>query len=417
MPDSSAFDVLIGLALLFAVFSLAVSRINEAVLALFRYRGRQLESELRRLLGARAADHPEGGPDVAAELLDGPLRTTRATGRNTSPPPMADHPPVAGALAAVRRARTLRLPSYVPSTAFAQALLDRVDPPARAMLAQLGPETLPDQVTDEARAAYRRAYDAARRTLDQQTAQALHAAMPVDHPAGRVMAAALVAATGSAAVGTIEDGLAALPPSPARDALIAATVQAAGDREKIVTELARWYDDAMDRLSGWYRRRVAVFLLCYAVLLAVPFNLDAIGLARTFWQDGTVRQAAVAAAQVEVASGSTASGSTASGATASDGTAGEAAPDQPTAGEAAEQAVQAVREVSGLAVPIGWVHSSETRDDPREVPHSVGGWLLKIVGLAIGCFALTAGAPFWFDLLGRLVNMRATGPKPRATNG
>ncbi|CAI7974767.1 MULTISPECIES: hypothetical protein [unclassified Parafrankia] len=414
MPDSSAFDVLIGLALLFAVFSLAVSRINEAVLALFRYRGRQLEAELRRLLGARPAgapdgdpeDGPDGGnpPDVAAELLDGPLRTTRATGRNATPPAMADHPPVSGALAAVRRARSLRLPSYVPSTAFAQALLDRVDPPARAMLSQLRPETLPDHVTDEARAAYRRAYDEARHALDERTAQALYAAMPADHPAGRVMAAALVAATGSGAVGTIEDGLASLPPSPAKDALIAATVQAAGDREKIVTELARWYDDAMDRLSGWYRRRIAIFLLCYAILLAVPFNLDAIGLARAFWQDGTVRQAAVAAAQVEVTSG---------GAAAPD----QPEPDQPTAGEAAEQAVQAVRDASGLAVPIGWVHNSEERDDPREVPDSVGGWLLKIAGLAIGCFALTAGAPFWFDLLGRLVNMRATGPKPRATNG
>ncbi|WP_462186595.1 MULTISPECIES: hypothetical protein [unclassified Frankia] len=421
MPDSSALDVLIGLALLFAAFSLAVSRINEAVLALFRYRGRQLEAELRRLLGGDrpaepsdpGADPPADRPDLVAELLDGPLLAMRATGRDTSLPAMADHPPVSGTWGSVRRAHTLRLPSYLPSTAFAQALLDRVDPPARAMLSQLRPDTLPDHVSDEARAVYRRAYDGARHALEERSAQALYDAMPVDHPTGRVVAAALVAATKAGAVGTVEDGLAAMPPSPVKTAMTTAIVQAGGDREKVVLELARWYDDAMDRLSGWYKRRIAVFLLGYAVLLSVLFNLDAIGLARAFWQDGTVRQAAVTAAQAEVGSSGEAAGGSAGG--SASGT--RLTSDQPTVGDATEQVIKTVRDASGLAFPIGWVHNSAGRDDPREVPDSVEGWLLKIAGIAIACFALTAGAPFWFDLLGRLVNMRATGPKPRAANG
>ncbi|SNQ45969.1 conserved membrane hypothetical protein [Frankia canadensis] len=407
MPDSSALDVLIGLALLFAAFSLAVSRINEAVLGLLHYRGRRLESELRRLLGGPNAgaggQDGERPDDVTSELFDGPLRVMRAAGEGRSSAAMADHPPVRGGWAAVRRARRLSLPSYVPSTAFAQALVDRVDPPARAMLSQLRPDGLPAQVSDEARATYQAAYEAATRALDETTARALHAAMPAEHAAGRVIAAALVSAVGAGAVDTLEQGLAGLPPSPAKSALTAAVVRTGGDREKIVAELAQWYDQAMDRLSGWYKRRVAIFLLCYAVVLSAAFNLDAIGISRALWQDGTVRAAAVSASGTELGRSEPAS-TPADDADASGG----------DPGDTTEAAIRAVRDASGLALPIGWVAADDQRDDPREAPSSVAGWLLKVLGLAIACFALTAGAPFWFELLGRLVNMRSSGPKPRS---
>ncbi len=434
VPDSSALDVLIGLALLFAAFSLGVSRINEAVLGLLHYRGRRLESELRRLLGGRppggASPDPGAAPaDVAAELLDGPLRAMRTAGRDATSADMADHPPVQRTWAAVSRARRLRLPSYVPSTAFARALLDRVDPPARAMLAQLRPDALPAHIADEIREHYQTAYDAARRSLDEGSAQALYDAMPVDHPTGRVVAAALVSAVGSGTVGTLEDGLTALPPSLAKDALTAAVVRTGGDREKIITELAQWYDEAMDRLSGWYKRRIAVFLLSYAIVLSAVFNLDAVAISRALWQDGTVRDAAVTASQAQIgqaaADGSTPANSTpGDSATTGSGDANSGDAGSRDAGSAAgegdavERAIRSVQDASGLALPIGWVRTSDDRDDPREVPHTVGGWFLKIAGLAIACFALTAGAPFWFELLGRLVNMRAAGPKPRsATSG
>ncbi|CAO5174809.1 conserved membrane hypothetical protein [Frankia sp. AiPs1] len=464
MPDSSALDVLIGLALLFAAFSLAVSRINEAVLGLLHYRGRRLEAELRGLLGAHLRAHlrggqndpsganpsganpsgadssastpsdsdpssggpsggnssggdpsgggsSDGGPsDVVTTLFDGPLRMLRTAGHDEGSArdggaDLADHPPVGGGLAAVRRARRLRLPSYVPSTAFAQALVDLVDPPARAMLAQLRPDGLPPGISDDERVAYTAAYEAATRSLDEASAQALYAVTPEQYPAGRVIAAALVSAVEAAPVRTLEQGLAALPASPAKEALTAAVVRVRGDRDKLVAELAAWYDQAMDRLSGWYKRRVAVFMLCYAIVLAAAFNLDAVGIARAMWQDGAVRAAAVSAAGATVDQTPSAS-------------IGASAQQPPQdAAHSTEEAVRAVRDASGLALPIGWTRASDDRDDPREVPHSVRGWLLKILGVAVTCFALTAGAPFWFELLGRLVNMRSSGPKPRSTTG
>jgi hypothetical protein len=39
-------------------------------------------------------------------------------------------------------------------------------------------------------------------------------------------------------------------------------------------------------------------------------------------------------------------------------------------------------------------------------------WVKKIVGLLMSVVALTLGAPFWFDVLNRLVNVRTSGNRP-----
>ncbi len=48
-----------------------------------------------------------------------------------------------------------------------------------------------------------------------------------------------------------------------------------------------------------------------------------------------------------------------------------------------------------------------------KLPQDVGGWLQKIIGLAITTLAVSLGAPFWFDVLKNLANMRNTGPAPQ----
>jgi hypothetical protein len=39
--------------------------------------------------------------------------------------------------------------------------------------------------------------------------------------------------------------------------------------------------------------------------------------------------------------------------------------------------------------------------------------LLKLFGLGISAFALSFGAPFWFETLNKVVNLRGAGPKPK----
>ena len=66
-------------------------------------------------------------------------------------------------------------------------------------------------------------------------------------------------------------------------------------------------------------------------------------------------------------------------------------------------------------LPLGW-ESSEI-----EVGKVVGkvklpklGWILsKISGLILTTLAVSIGAPFWYDVLNKLVNLRAAGELPK----
>jgi seryl-tRNA synthetase len=61
-----------------------------------------------------------------------------------------------------------------------------------------------------------------------------------------------------------------------------------------------------------------------------------------------------------------------------------------------------VKKLEEIGLPIGW-----KRDDPRLVPHR-WGWLVKILGWLLTAFAISLGAPFWFDLLTKFVNVRSS---------
>lgn len=467
MPDSAVLQVLIGLALVFAVFSVAVSRANETVLGFLNYRGRQLEAELRRLASENverdpalpvgptspdvpaspaltipaqgqsqasgAAAQPPARPrDLTAELLDGPLRGLRTGGR-ASVPAVATERAATGWWRGVRRAQRLRLPTYLPSSVFARAVLDLVEPAPRALLSRVSPaemaKVFDPAVTDAERATYADAYRAAYASLTPQTARALHAAMPAGCESGLAVTTAMIAqlpeagppaeapggpATSTAAAPTtanpttatlattstvapmlpLSAEIALLPESALKTALIGMSARAGADRDKLLAELALWYDASMDRLSGWYKRRVGRFLLVYALALTVAFNLDTISLTRALWQDSAVRTAAVSSAQTRIIE-----------------TQGQPSPPTST-----ESVVDAVRDIGALQIPFGWTRS-HVASDPRTLPTGAGDWALKVLGWLIAVAALAAGAPFWFDLLGRLVNMRSTGPKPKAAEG
>ncbi len=47
---------------------------------------------------------------------------------------------------------------------------------------------------------------------------------------------------------------------------------------------------------------------------------------------------------------------------------------------------------------------------------TAGNWGAKVLGWLITALAVTLGAPFWFELLSRLVNVRGSGPKPTRTD-
>lgn len=177
--------------------------------------------------------------------------------------------------------------------------------------------------------------------------------------------------------------------------------RAGNDAEAIRKALEQYFDDAMDRVAGWYKRQVQKALTVLAFVIAVAFNVDSVAIARTLWTDPAVRAAVVELAEntttttTAPASSSTDSGSSTTTATTS------------TTIDI-RRVAEDIRKETGL--PLGWRTAPwEDFDDRRKrLP-------VKLAGLTITALALTLGAPFWFDALNKVSQLRSTGKKPDKT--
>jgi hypothetical protein len=153
------------------------------------------------------------------------------------------------------------------------------------------------------------------------------------------------------------------------------------------TSIEKWFDDSMDRVSGWYKRKTQVIVIISAFVFCFALNVDTFVIANSLYQDTTLREAVVAAAEARM--------------------------EEPPPGEDTEINVEELRgELSDLKVPIGW---SEVNGITNKIPGDFGGWVVKILGILFTALAVSLGASFWFDLLNKLVNLRASGKKPDKT--
>jgi hypothetical protein len=196
----------------------------------------------------------------------------------------------------------------------------------------------------------------------------------------------------------IRETLTKLPNEGLRTALLTLIDEANGDLERARANIEEWYEGAMDRVSGWYKRRAGFTMLFLGIAVAAVTNADTINLALALARDSAVRAAVVSAAEQRLATGE----------------ANRAPEAAATTSEAREREAtialqRAYADVSSLGLPIGWRWSSpENRNDLRRVPDGGLGWLLKVIGILLTGFAISQGAPFWFDVLNRFMVIRST---------
>jgi hypothetical protein len=202
----------------------------------------------------------------------------------------------------------------------------------------------------------------------------------VPSPAAAVAGAAATVAgdplAAAAIAGAVRQPIANISNDRVRTALLSHFDHAAGDVAEARGNVEGWFDSAMERVSGAYKRRVHWYVLAIAATLALAINADTLRVASSLYRDPVMREAfAERAREIGVQD---------SGAKTED--------------------LKAL--VAGVPLPLGW---------PGDAPQS-GGWplfiLSKIVGVLLTVFAISLGAPFWFDLLNRVVNLRAAGPPP-----
>lgn len=161
--------------------------------------------------------------------------------------------------------------------------------------------------------------------------------------------------------------------------------------------LEKWFNDTMDRTSGWYKRRTQYCLLLIGLVIAFGLNVDTIGVARWLWQGDAARQAAVSAANEYVRANPLPPSATKS--------LNDPQNEKPqNLDQFATRLVKLDQQIASLQYPIGW-------------PATQSGalWFLQyLFGGLITAIAISMGSSFWFDALQSLLKLRATGPKPAA---
>lgn len=183
----------------------------------------------------------------------------------------------------------------------------------------------------------------------------------------------------------VEAAVQHIPLRPVREALLTLLADAKGDVAAFRARAADWFDDAMERVSGWYARVVKLSLFVIAAGLVVLFNADAIEVGKTLWQDRALRASLAVLAQESV-----------------ERHAGAADP-------AAESLMSPAEARAYLdRFPIGW-KCPETDGlcfwENLRNGQALIGWLVSIA-------ACSFGAPFWFGLLSRVASLRGSGKVP-----
>lgn len=171
--------------------------------------------------------------------------------------------------------------------------------------------------------------------------------------------------------------------------------RAGADPIALKAELASWFDNAMDRVSGAYKRQAQLWNFLIALALAGILNVDMLRVAAHLYQRPELSH------QIT---------------------------------EAQQNPADAQRKLDELGLPIGWLDSSgrlvkphpwimqaATKKDaaPGSPPDPAieslalaASWLLALLGWFITAAGTMFGAPFWFDMLKMFVSLRGTGPKP-----
>ncbi len=150
--------------------------------------------------------------------------------------------------------------------------------------------------------------------------------------------------------------------------------EAGHDIEQFKTELEIWFNNSMERVAGWYKRKTQAVQLVLALLIVVVANIDSVRIARNLSGINSplrdsLKDAAHAFVQTKVAQE-----------------------------DAQTQLTTAAEAIGNLGLPIGWINNDFRRS-------TILGWLVTAL-------AASLGAPFWFDLLNRFINIRASGKAP-----
>ncbi|MEH2050399.1 hypothetical protein [Nostoc sp.] len=152
-------------------------------------------------------------------------------------------------------------------------------------------------------------------------------------------------------------------------------------------EVETWFDRSMDRASGVYKRNAKGVAILIGISIAILTNTDTFHLVSRLSQDSVIRS---------------------------------------TIAQSATQRIDYIKDLEGrkeietllgnASIPIGWQNINQQFEQNSGNVLLIRSWQVfrLICGWIVSGLAIAMGAPFWFDILNKVINVRNAGPKPTA---
>lgn len=231
------------------------------------------------------------------------------------------------------------------------------------------------------------------------------------------------AAQSSDPLGNIQEGLKRLPEGDTKETLLVLIDKTRREvaavehqAEAFRRNLEGWFNNAMERVGGWYKRWTQRVLLFLATAVVVISNADTVMLIQRLSKDNVLRASLVAAAQDAVK----AQPALESPAPPMEGAASQPAQSPPIDAKNNTPGLRAVlKTAESIKLPVGWSFNPSDAGYFRnpELSWDYAGWAFyKLFGLLVSILAVSMGAPFWFDTLSKFVNLRSAGTPPGETS-
>ncbi|UBF29983.1 hypothetical protein K9N68_37915 (plasmid) [Kovacikia minuta CCNUW1] len=228
-------DIAIGLTLIYTFLSLLVSELTEFMTTLLRWRAHHLQQGIMTLLGESLALRYH--PDQFKNTVTGKLYYSSL---------------IASITQRTRQYRRFVGPSYIPSTVFADALLEVL-------------QTLPE---------VERQQPQLQQGVDQSMSELARLMAKVENS--------------DQLPARLKDNLKRLAN---RTQMQAKSTEL--QMEQFRHEIAFWYEHSMERLSGAYRRKVKAFTVLMGSILAILINADSLYMLRRISENTATRSVIV----------------------------------------------------------------------------------------------------------------------------
>ncbi|MEH2236250.1 hypothetical protein [Nostoc sp.] len=377
-------DITIGLVFIYLILSLLASEIQELIATCLQWRAKHLKNSIELLL-AGGSETEESDITKAKKLVetlynDPLINTLNQQGKEKVERQFRE---IIKSIDKKGLGKKQSGPSYLPSETFAITLLDilriphlinYVKHPSKEFKTNLhmilaSYKELKTGINDQNSESYKtiqKIYG----DIDQKLIDFVNDELTNEVPDNLIKSLAVIAQRGRIKIGDLTE-----------------------EMNQFKNEVETWFDRSMDRASGVYKRNAKGVAILIGISIAISTNTDTFHLVKRLSQDSVIRSTITQSA---------------------------------IKGSDYIKDPEARREIEKLlenaSVPIGWQNINQqfelldTKDSNSRNVLLIRSWqgFKLICGWIVSGLAIAMGAPFWFDILNKVINVRNAGPKPVA---